>query len=98
MISNSNQKSFTMKSVIQPGIYSHFKGEEYEVLGTAKHSETEEEHVVYRPLKNTEQLWIRPLTMFTETIEREGKKLQRFSLKSALPEKTWHAGQALMEQ
>lgn len=60
------------------GIYQHFKGNEYQVLGVAKHSETEKELVVYKPLYNDSGLWVRPLSMFTEVIERDGKRLQRF--------------------
>ena len=54
------------------GLFRHYKGNEYEVIGVAKHSETEEELVVYVSLKNPEQLWVRPLTMFCETIELNG--------------------------
>ena len=63
-----------------PGIYRHFKGNDYEVLGVAKHSETEEELVVYRPLYNSSGLWVRPLRMFTDIVERDGKSRQRFIL------------------
>ena len=65
------------------GKYQHFKGNFYQVLHLAKHSETEECMVVYQPLyddKNgVRDIWVRPLTMFDEVIEREGKKLKRFS-------------------
>ena len=60
------------------GIYLHYKGNLYQVIDVAKHSETEEEHVVYRPLYGERGLWIRPYTMFNETIERDGKQLERF--------------------
>lgn len=60
------------------GRYKHYKGNEYEVIGTAKHSETEEEFVVYYSVKSPEQLWVRPLTMFVELIELNGGKIQRF--------------------
>lgn len=60
------------------GRYKHYKGNEYEVIGTAKHSETEEELVVYYSVKSPEQLWVRPLTMFVELIELNGGKTQRF--------------------
>ena len=63
---------------LKPGIYRHFKGNEYQVIGVARHSETEEELVVYRPLYGDQALWVRPLAMFTETIERGGKTLKRF--------------------
>lgn len=60
------------------GKYRHYKGPEYEVIDIAKHSETEEEHVVYRTLYGDFSLWIRPLGMFIEEIEYEGKKVKRF--------------------
>lgn len=53
------------------GKYRHFKGKEYEVLGTAKHSETMECMVVYRALYGGGELWVRPLSMWSETIERD---------------------------
>ena len=64
--------------MIKPGRYRHFKGGEYEVYGVAKHSETGEELVVYRTLYGERGLWVRPLTMFEETVEREGKLQPRF--------------------
>ncbi|WP_026209825.1 DUF1653 domain-containing protein [Cytophaga aurantiaca] len=60
------------------GIYKHYKGNEYEVVGVAKHSETEEELIVYFAVKNPEQLWVRPLEMFNEEIELNGDKVKRF--------------------
>ncbi|MGN0818442.1 MAG: DUF1653 domain-containing protein [Candidatus Coproplasma sp.] len=62
------------------GVYRHFKGNEYEVLYVAKHSETLEEYVVYRALYGERGVWVRPLEMFEETIEREGKTFKRFEL------------------
>ena len=64
---------------IQPGIYRHFKGNLYEVLGVASHSETLEPMVVYRALYGEGGLWVRPAAMWNETVEREGKKYQRFT-------------------
>lgn len=64
--------------MVQPGRYRHYKGQDYEVLGTAKHSETEEEFVVYRALYGERGLWIRPVTMFSEMIQVEGKQVPRF--------------------
>ena len=64
---------------IRPGRYRHFKGNEYEVLGTAKHSETEEELVVYRALYGEGGLWVRPVSMWNETVERDGKVFRRFT-------------------
>ena len=63
---------------IQPGRYRHFKGGEYEVIGVARHSETMEELVVYRALYGERGLWVRPAAMWTETVERDGKRFQRF--------------------
>lgn len=60
------------------GKYQHFKGNYYQVLHLAKHSETEETFVVYHPYDKKDDIWIRPLSMFTETITREGKSFQRF--------------------
>lgn len=64
---------------IKPGRYRHFKGKEYEVLGVARHSETEEELVVYRALYGDFGLWGRPVSMWNETVERDGKTFRRFT-------------------
>ncbi len=64
---------------MKTGRYLHYKGNYYEVVGTALHSETEEELVVYRSEKN-EQLWVRPRKMFEETVLLEGKEVKRFAL------------------
>ena len=64
---------------IKPGRYRHFKGKEYEVLGVARHSETEEELVVYRALYGDVGLWGRPVSMWNETVERDGKTFRRFT-------------------
>ena len=64
---------------IQPGRYRHFKGNEYEVIGTARHSEALEEMVVYRALYGDGGLWVRPAAMWNETVERDGKIFQRFT-------------------
>lgn len=64
--------------MIELGKYQHFKGSYYQVLHLAKHSETEESLVVYHPFENKEDIWVRPLSMFNETITRDGKTLQRF--------------------
>ena len=63
---------------IKCGKYRHFKGGEYEVLGVARHSETQEEMVVYRALYGDGGLWVRPAAMWNETVERDGKTYQRF--------------------
>ena len=62
----------------QPGIYRHFKGNEYEVVGVAKHSETLEPMVVYRALYGEGGLWVRPLSMWNEHVEREDYSGPRF--------------------
>lgn len=64
--------------MIKLGKYRHFKGKEYEVIAVGKHSETSEEMVVYKALYGDGQIWIRPLKMFAEEVEFEGKKVQRF--------------------
>jgi hypothetical protein len=66
-------------ATIQSGIYRHFKGELYEVLHLARHSETQEEHVVYRALYGTQEVWLRPLAMFTEVVEFDGVSVSRFT-------------------
>jgi hypothetical protein len=63
---------------IQPGRYRHYKGQEYEVLGVGRHSETEEEFVVYRALYGDFGLWIRPKAMFLEIVQVEGQTVPRF--------------------
>ena len=63
---------------IKKGKYRHFKGNEYEVIGTAKHSETLEEMVVYKALYGEGGLWVRPASMWNETVERDGKAFRRF--------------------
>jgi len=60
------------------GKYRHFKGMEYEVVDIVHHSETQEAMVLYRALYGERGLWVRPLEMFFETIERDGKTLERF--------------------
>lgn len=64
---------------IKPGRYRHFKGNEYEVIGTAKHSETLEEMVVYRALYGEGGLWVRPASMWNETVIRDGVEYRRFT-------------------
>ena len=63
---------------IRTGKYRHFKGNEYEVLYVAKHSETMEEMVVYRALYGEKGVWVRPAAMWDETITRDGKTFKRF--------------------
>lgn len=64
--------------MIKLGKYRHFKGKEYEVIGMAKHSEALEDFVVYRALYCDRNLWIRPLKIFIEEVEVDGKKIPRF--------------------
>ncbi len=64
---------------ITPGKYRHFKGNEYEVLYLARHSETLEEMVVYRALYGERGVWVRPASMWNEIIERDGKTFRRFT-------------------
>jgi hypothetical protein len=61
------------------GKYRHFKGMEYEVIGVAKHSETLEEMVVYRALYGEGGLWVRPASMWKETVTHDGKTFLRFA-------------------
>ena len=68
----------TKVDVIRPGRYRHFKGNEYEVVGVAKDSETLQDVVVYRSLYGERGLWVRAASMFSETIERDGIKVRRF--------------------
>ncbi|MDB6061690.1 MAG: hypothetical protein JWM78_1793 [Verrucomicrobiaceae bacterium] len=60
------------------GRYRHFKGNLYEVIATAKHSETQDDYVVYRALYGEHGLWVRPLAMFIEQVQRDGKTFPRF--------------------
>jgi hypothetical protein len=62
------------------GKYRHYKGGEYEVLAVVRHSETTEPMVLYRPLYNESGMWVRPLTMFLEVGEFDGKVQPRFQL------------------
>jgi len=64
---------------IKPGIYTHFKGNRYEVIGTPTHSETLEEMVLYRPLDQNGTLWVRPRVMWDELVEHNGKFVRRFA-------------------
>jgi hypothetical protein len=61
------------------GRYRHYKGGEYEVVGVARHSETHEPLVVYRPLYNDSGLWVRPHAMFFEDVDVDGRRQPRFA-------------------
>lgn len=63
---------------INPGIYRHFKGNLYRVIGTAAHSETMEPMVVYQALYGQQGLWVRPAAMWNETVERDDYRGPRF--------------------
>jgi hypothetical protein len=65
--------------MLKLGRYRHYKGADYEVLGLARHSETQEELVLYRALYDDGLLWVRPLAMFIEEVELDGQKIPRFN-------------------
>jgi cyclomaltodextrinase len=69
--------------MIESGRYRHYKGHEYEVLGVARHSETEEDYVVYRALYGDRGLWIRPTAMFQEAVTVDGRPCPRFQFLAA---------------
>ena len=73
-----------MTQSIPQGIYRHYKGNLYQVLHTARHSETEETLVIYRCLYGDYGVWARPLAMFTETVNIDDKEMPRFELIEAL--------------
>ncbi len=62
----------------KPGRYRHYKGNDYDVIGVATHSEDESALVVYRPCYGERELWVRPLAMFMETVEVNGETVPRF--------------------
>ena len=64
---------------MEPGTYRHYKGNRYEVLGVARHSETEEQLVVYRALYGEGALWVRPLAMFQELVRVDDTLVPRFA-------------------
>ena len=74
-VQTQQEKSIRM---IKPGRYRHYKGKDYQVIGVAKHSETEEDLVVYRALYGACGLWVRPVKMFVEKITSAGKLIPRF--------------------
>jgi hypothetical protein len=65
--------------MIPLGCYRHYKGNDYQVIGIARHSETEEELVVYRKLYGDGSLWVRPLAMFMEKVVVDGRTVPRFA-------------------
>ena len=70
---------------LRPGVYRHFKGNEYLLLYVARHSETEEAMVVYRPLYGEGGVWVRPAEMWSETVIRDGYTGPRFTYVRQLP-------------
>lgn len=68
-----------MLPTLPTGKYRHYKGNDYEVVGVATHSETHEPMVVYRPLYGERALWVRPLAMFMEDVTVDGKTVPRFA-------------------
>lgn len=68
-----------MSQTIEPGRYRHYKGRHYEVIGVARHSETEEQLVIYRCLYGDYSLWVRPLAMFRESVDVAGEQVPRFA-------------------
>lgn len=64
---------------LKPGLYRHYKGNDYEVIGVARHSEDESELVVYRPLYGDKALWVRPLSMFIEHVQVGEELVPRFA-------------------
>ena len=73
-----------VENIVPQGIYRHYKGSLYQVLHTAQHSETEESLVVYRCLYGEYDVWVRPLSMFSEIVMIDGKEVPRFELIKAL--------------
>ncbi|OLF55179.1 DUF1653 domain-containing protein [Pseudomonas chlororaphis] len=68
---------------LQPGLYQHYKGPQYRVFSVARHSETEEEVVFYQALYGDYGFWVRPLSMFLESVEVDGEQVPRFALVQA---------------
>lgn len=77
-----------MNASVKLGRYRHFKGNEYEVIAVAKHSETLEPMVVYRALYGDGGIWVRPLSMWNETVELNGVKQKRFTYVDETAENT----------
>lgn len=69
-----------MAQKIKPGIYEHYSGKQYDIIGVARHSETLEDMVVYQARYGENDIWVRPYDMFLETVEIDGKKVPRFKL------------------
>lgn len=72
--------------MIQPGVYQHYKGNRYHVIGTATHTETAEEFVVYKAQYGDGQLWVRPYAMFKEMVRIDGTEVARFTFINESPD------------
>ncbi len=72
--------------MIKPGLYEHYKGLKYEVIGMCRHSETLEEFVIYKALYGDYRMWIRPFSMFTEKVIVDNKEVDRFKFITSLLE------------
>src|SRR5450830_39053 len=70
---------------LEPGLYQHYKGPQYRVFNVARHSETDEELVFYQALYGDYGFWVRPLSMFLESVEVDGEQVPRFALVQAEP-------------
>ena len=68
-----------MTTALKLGLYQHYKGTQYKVMHVATHSETNEQLVIYQALYGEYGIWARPLSMFTETVEKDGKTIARFA-------------------
>lgn len=69
-----------MAKKLKLGIYEHYSGKQYDIIGVARHSETLENMVVYQARYGENEIWVRPYDMFLETVEIEGNKILRFRL------------------
>ncbi len=74
----SEDRSLTPLPAIAPGLYQHYKGPQYKVLGVVRHSETLEPLVLYHPMAGDQALWVRPWAMFTGEVEVDGRQMPRF--------------------
>jgi hypothetical protein len=75
---HADPQEMAAMNTIKLGRYRHYKGKEYTVIGVARHSETEEELVVYRKEYDDYGLWVRPLGMFVEDVQVSGQTMPRF--------------------
>lgn len=78
--------------MVTPGLYRHYKGGEYKVLDTVRHSETLEAMVLYQALYGQRGLWVRPAAMFAETVTIDGIEQPRFTLVHQIEQESHHAG------